>query len=57
VLGRRHVANRFEQPPIAEPVNPFERRVLHRIVSPPRPASVDHPGLLEPMMVSASRSL
>jgi len=48
VLGRRHVADRFEQPPIVEPVNPFERRVLHRIVSSPRPATVDHLSLVEP---------
>ena len=48
VLGRRHVADRFEQPPIVEPVNPFERRVLHRIVSPLTPASVDRLGLVEP---------
>ena len=48
VLGRRYVADRFEQPPIVEPVNSFERRVLHCIVSPPRPASVDHLGRVEP---------
>jgi len=47
VLGLRYVADRFEQRPIVEPVNPFERRVLHRIVSTPRPASVDHLGLRE----------
>ena len=48
VQGRRHVADRFEEPPIVEPVSLFERRVLHRIVSPPRPASADHLGLAEP---------
>ena len=28
VLGRRHVADPFEQPPIVELVNPFDRRGL-----------------------------
>ena len=48
VLGRRHVSDRLEQPPIVEPVHPFQRRVLHGIEGPPRPASVDHLGLVEP---------
>ena len=42
VLGRRHVADRLEQPPIVEPVNPFQRRVLHGVDGAPRPPSVDH---------------
>jgi len=47
VLGRRHVADRLEQPPIVELVNPFQRRVLHGVEGPPRPPSVDHLGLEE----------
>ena len=48
VLGRRHVADRFEQPTIVEPVNPFERRVLYGIEGAPRPAGVDQLGSEEP---------
>ena len=48
VLGRRHVADRLEQPPIVEPVDPFQRRVLHGIEGAPRTARVDHLGLVEP---------
>jgi len=45
VLGRRHVADRFKEPPIIEPVNPFQRRVLDGIEGAPRSARVDHLGL------------
>jgi hypothetical protein len=45
VLGRRHVADRLEQPPIVEPVNLFQRLVLHGIEGSPRAARVDHLGL------------
>ena len=45
VLGRRHVADRFEQPTIVKPVNPFQRRVLDGIECAPRSARVDHFGL------------
>lgn len=54
VLGRRHVADRLEQPPIVEPVNPFQCRILHGVEGPPRPPSVDTSVLKSPMMVSAS---
>ena len=47
VLGRRHVTDRLEQPPIVEPVNPFQRRVLHGVGGSPGPASVDHFGFVE----------
>ena len=47
VLGRRHVADRLEQPPIVEPINSFQHRVLHGIEGSPRPARMDHLGLEE----------
>jgi hypothetical protein len=37
------VADRLEQSPMVEPVNPFQRRILHGIEGPPRSASVDPP--------------
>src|SRR5438128_11423013 len=47
-LGRRHVADRLEQPTMVEPVDPFERRVFDRFQMSPRTAAVDHFGLVEP---------
>ena len=44
-LGQRHVADRLEQPPVVEPIDPFQRRVLHGIEGSPRTARVDHHGL------------
>lgn len=48
VLGRRHVPDRLEQPTVVEPVNPFQRRVLHRSKGSPRATRVDYLGLEEP---------
>src|SRR5437667_3470247 len=46
-LGRWHVADWLEQPTMVEPVDPFERRVFHRLQMSPRTAAVDHFGLVE----------
>lgn len=41
-LGGRHVADRFEQPAVIEPIDPFEGGVFHRLEGSPRPAPMDH---------------
>ena len=46
-FGRRDVANGLQEPPIVEPVDPFEGSVLHRLERAPRPAPVDDLGLIE----------
>src|SRR3954470_23627149 len=46
-FGRRQVADGLEQPAVVEPVHPLKRGELHRLKGPPRPASVDHLGLVE----------
>ena len=45
---RWYVADRFEKPPVVEPVDPFERSKLHRFDVAPRSASADNLGLVEP---------
>ena len=47
ILGRRHMANRFEESPVIEPVGPFERGKLHGLQMPPRPTTTDDLGLVE----------
>src|SRR3954469_15147016 len=42
-----HVADGLEQPAVVEPVHPLKRGELDRLKGPPRPASVDHLGLVE----------
>ena len=46
-FGRRDIADRLEQPPVVEPVDPFQRRELDRLEAAPRPAPVDDLGLVE----------
>ena len=46
-LGRRHVADRLEQPSVVEPVDPVERRELDGLAVPPRPPPPNHLGLEE----------
>ena len=46
-LRRRDVANWFEQPPVIEPVDPFQRCVLHGFQMPPGAATVNDLGLVE----------
>ena len=41
-LGGRHVADRFEQAAVIEPINPFEGGVFHCLEGSPRPAPIDH---------------
>ena len=48
-FGRRHVADRLQQAAVVEPVDPFERGVLDGFQRAPRPAPVDHLGLVEPV--------
>ena len=40
-FGRREVSDRLEQPPVVEPVDPFEGCELDRLKAAPRPAAVD----------------
>ena len=44
-LGRRDVADGFQQPLVVEPGHPFQRRQFHRLAGLPRPAPVDDFGL------------
>ena len=44
---RRNIADRLQQPPVVEPVDPFERGELDRFEAAPRPAPVDDLGLVE----------
>ena len=44
-LGGREVADRFEQPAMIEPIDPFEGGKLDGFESAPRPAPMDHLGL------------
>src|SRR3954452_13803018 len=46
-FGRGHVADGLEQPAVVEPVHPLKRGELDCLKGPPRPASVDHLGLVE----------
>jgi hypothetical protein len=46
---RRDVADGFEQPPVVEPVDPFQRHVFDRFEIVPRPTPVDHVDLLNPI--------
>jgi len=46
-FGRWDVADGFKQAPVIEPVDPFEGGELDGFDGPPRPASVDHLGLVE----------
>src|SRR5262245_47276691 len=44
-LRWRNVANRFEQPAVVEPIDPFERRVLDIVEISPRATAVNDLGL------------
>ena len=44
---RRDIADRREQPPVVEPVHPFERRQLDGLEAVPWPAPVDDLGFVE----------
>ena len=48
-LGRRDVAQRLHQSVMVEPSDPFQRGKFYRLLGLPRPAAVDHLGLLEPV--------
>jgi hypothetical protein len=48
-LGRRDVAQRLHQSVVVEPSYPFQRGQFDRLLGPPRPASMDHLGLVEPV--------
>ena len=52
-LGGRHVADGLEKPAIVEPVDPFERGKLHRLIAAPAAAPVDDLGFVEAIIVSA----
>ena len=49
VFGRRDITDRFKQPPVVEPVDPFESGELHIVDVLPRTPSPDHFGLVEPV--------
>ena len=46
-LGRRDTADRGEEPPVVEPIDPFEGSKLYRFDVPPRATTVDDLGLVE----------
>jgi hypothetical protein len=48
VLGRRHVADGFEQPAMIEPIHPVERGELDGLEMAPRAFSSNHLGLKQP---------
>jgi len=41
-LRWQHVADRFQQPMVIEPIDPFQGGVLDRVEMPPRPSPVNH---------------
>ena len=46
-FGGWDVADGFEQPPVVEPVNPFEGRIFDGFERPPRATPVDHLGFVK----------
>ena len=46
-LGRRDIADRFQDPPMVEPVHPFQGRKLHGVEVLPWPTPMDDLGLVE----------
>jgi hypothetical protein len=40
-FGRRDVADGLQEPPVVEPVHPFQRRELHGFERPPRSSPMD----------------
>ena len=46
-FGRRDVADRLHEPPVVEPVYPFQRRELDGLEGAPESASVDYLGIAE----------
>ena len=48
-FGGRDVADGLQQSPVVEPVDPFQGGVFDGLEGSPRPSSVDHLGLVEPV--------
>src|SRR4051794_2095112 len=46
-FGRRYVADGLQEPPVVEPVHPFQRRELDGFERPPRPTSMDDLSFVE----------
>ena len=46
-FGRRYVTDGLQESPVVEPVYPFQRRELDGFEVSPRPAPMDHLGLVE----------
>src|ERR1700677_4393808 len=46
-FGRRYVADGLQEPPVVEPVDPFQRRELDGLEAAPWSAPMDHLGLVE----------
>ena len=46
-FGRRDVADRLEQPPVVEPVDPFQRGKLDGFKGAPWPTPMDHFGFVK----------
>ena len=46
-FGRRDVADGLQEPPVVEPVHPFQRRELDGLEAAPWSAPMDHLGLVE----------
>ena len=48
-LGRRHLYQRPHQAVMVESGHPFQSGQFHRLLGLPRPAPMDHLGLVEPI--------
>ena len=48
-FGWRDVADGLQQPPVVEPVHPFQRCKLDSLEGSPWPASMDHLGFVKPV--------
>ena len=46
-LGRRDIADGLQEPPVVEPVHPFDGGEFHGLQRPPRAAPVNDRGLVE----------
>ena len=56
-FGGRDVTDGFEQPPMAEPVDPFERGVFDSLEAEPRATPMDNLGLVKAVDRRSTRDL
>ena len=48
-LGRRNIADGFQQPSVVEPAHPFQRGKFDRFKTAPRPTRVNNLGFVKPV--------